>query len=219
MLKNIALGLSAALLALVFVGRSADAAVLRYDVSSTCVSDCGLIGLNPGDAVGGFLVLDTSTAIPDSSFDYSLGGSNPVELLEFSMTFGNISIDSSSAVGTLLFMSFGASVNVLERFGLFAAEALSPDTGEGFQIHGGPISYSALAAAPDTRCNNADCRSFLILGEFATFAPFNAPVTGVPVQLPLPATAPILLGSLGLLALLIVGRKAASNHAMAAPAV
>lgn len=207
--------LGAALILTMVAGRSADAAVIRYDISSTCDSNCGLIGLNPGDPVGGFFVLDTLAQTPGDEFRSSTGSSDPVELLEFSMTFGNISIDSSSAGGSLVFGSFGASLNVLDRFAFFASEALSLDTGEGFGIHGGPTPFTGLRVATDSRCTDPDCR-FFVSSTSATLAAFNAPVTGVPVQLPLPATAAILLGSLGLLGLMSVSPLANARRGRSA---
>lgn len=193
--------LGAVLILTVVAGRSAEATVVRYDISSTCVSDCGLIGLNPGDAVGGFFVLDTSAATPGDFFDSFPGSPNPVDLVEFSMTFGSISIDSSSAVASVVFGLFGPSVNVLDEWAFIASEALSPDTGEGFAIHGGPTTFSSLRVGPDAFCSDADCGVFDV-PTATTLAAFNAPVTGVPVPMSLPATATILLGSLGLLALM-----------------
>lgn len=193
--------LVAALILTVVAGRSAEATVFRYDISSTCVSDCGLIGLNSGDPVGGFFVLNTSGGAPGGFFSYELGNPDPVELLDFSMTFGSISVDSSSAVASLLFGSFGASVDVLDNFAFIASEAVSPDTGEGFAIHGGPFTFTTLSVGFDAFCSDPVCGIFTS-PTAAILAPFSAPVTGVPVQLPLPETIAILLGPLGLLALM-----------------
>ncbi|MEM0943705.1 MAG: VPLPA-CTERM sorting domain-containing protein [Pseudomonadota bacterium] len=176
------------------ISTAAEAVPLRFELNSTCLSDCNAIGLNNGDAVGGFIVLDSTT------FN---NGYNSASVLDFEMTFGTISVDFDSA----LFFRFRgvspASVDELIRWSLSASEAISPDRDEGFGIHGGDIPFTTLFADDQTGCNNANCNVIFNSGG-ATFANFGT-ITGV-AQIPLPATAWLLLG--GLAALGVRGRRA-----------
>ncbi|MEM0943706.1 MAG: VPLPA-CTERM sorting domain-containing protein [Pseudomonadota bacterium] len=169
----------------------AEAVPLRFELNSTCVSDCDVVGLNTGDAVGGFIVLDSTTF--DDGYS-TFAGPNPV--LDFELTFGTVSVDFDNALG-ILFFTLGTqpSSSELTSWGFIATEAISPGSGDGFAIHGGAFRLNGNFASSDTSCSSADCTSF---GANAVVSVANfGTITGV-TQIPLPATAWLLLGGLGL---------------------
>ncbi|MEM6904284.1 MAG: VPLPA-CTERM sorting domain-containing protein [Pseudomonadota bacterium] len=181
------------------ISTAAEAVPLRFELNSTCLSNCDQVGLNTGDAVGGFVVLDSTTF----SNGYDSSG-NPSTLLDFEMTFGTISLDFSSAAGALFFTLRGGATSAdrLSRWVFVATAAIAPDLGDGFGIHGGPIAFTTLFADDQTNCSS-DCRIFPGSGAI-NLANFGT-ITGV-TQIPLPASAWLLLG--GVAALGVRGRRA-----------
>lgn len=185
----------AVIISILSMGAVADASLIRFDVSSTCLSRCSGIGLDAGDEVGGYFILDSS--LFDDFFGYG-----PDALVDFSMTLGTLSLDMSSAAGAF-FAAEGpsnATDQLTDGWRLNASTVIFPSygsdgaTGTGISLKGG----SASSASFSTKCINDACNYFTLVSS-VKIDEFG-PASGTPHVVPLPAGGLIMLSGVAALA-------------------
>lgn len=187
---------------ILFTTMASHAATLRFDVASTCETNCGVIGLNSGDAVSGFLLLDaTGFGVGGATYGFE-------DVLDFEFTFGNLTVSFANAFG-FTFGTLPTAQNTATELAnwSFSASTLGPGTIGGIDVSGGSLGLSGNTAGPGITCSDAQCSSLTGLPPFARVSQFGA-VTGVPVAptpIPLPATLPLLIA--GLAGLVAVRRR------------
>lgn len=184
---------------ILFTAMASHAATLRFDVASTCETNCNVLGLSSGDAVSGFLLLD-STGFGVGSARY---GSEDV--LDFEFTFGNLTVSFGNAFG-FTFGTLPTGQNTATELAnwSFSASTLGPGTVGGVDVSGGSLGLAGNTGGPGITCSDAQCSQLNGFPPFARISQFGT-ATGVPVGptvIPLPATMPLLLAGIGALGLL-----------------
>lgn len=175
----------------------AQAGVITYDLSATCVTDCITAGLDAGDPVSGFLSFDDTNFAAGAIL-------NDSDLVAFAVDFGAIAVSDATAQAFRFVGTLGADALSLTPLLFFAVEALPPDLGDTITI-----AFNGLQASTNGSCfpgpgGPGDCSAAFILD--------------VPAQATLPTLTPRIaavpepdrlgLALVGLSGLLMLGRRA-----------
>ena len=202
--------LLAALAGAALTGLPAPAAADVFLYSSTCKNSsiggrCTTIGATNGGSVSGSLTIDPTAMAANGVLDVS-------DLLDFSFTFGTVSITKASAHALRFEATLNAAMSGFTSFALWTSETIDPTRGDAITI--GLDSWSGSLSG---FCNNAACDSMVDLGLRSIFVS-NVLTPGfglasftrqASVAVPEPTTA-ALLGA-GLLGLALRRRSAADD--------
>lgn len=168
----LAVGLAAGLLA-----GAAEAATLRLQANTTCLSNCAAAGLVTGQAITARLRVDDAGFTPGGFLDDD-------DLLGFRVRFGGSTLSNENAFGSSFFAEWGATRNEFTTFSFQAASTEAPLTGPAF----GLLNFEDSAFTKNGFCQNATC-GVIGLGDYANAAPVTISAVPAPPALLLAASA------------------------------
>jgi hypothetical protein len=111
--------ISFGLVVLIGVAQTTPAAAATFGFSSTCQFDCGNVGLSTGDTVLGEIDFFDLSISPGATL-------TEADISSFWFDFGNVEIDSSTAVGVRFNGSLSADASSLSVVAFVASEAIDP---------------------------------------------------------------------------------------------
>ena len=156
--------------------RAADAAVL-FDWNNTCLTNCGLIGLNAGDAVSMSIAFNDAAIIPNGPVVLA-------DVLSYELDFGTVEITSATAAAFFFSGALDATGTAFAGFNLDVSEALLPGTGDTIRVN-----HLGFTASSTGGCSDDEC-SVISLG--APFASALQDATLALQQVPEPGTLALL---------------------------
>lgn len=154
--------LLAAMACAVLAGLPAPAAADVFLYSSKCKNSsiggrCSTIGAVNNGSVQGSLTIDPAAISPNGALDVS-------DLLDFSFTFGTVTITKASAKALRFEATLNAAMSGFTSFTLWTSENVDPTRGDALTI-----GLDAWSGSLSGFCNNAACDSMVDLGLRSIF--------------------------------------------------